>query len=221
MLQRSLQYPTIGQAWEASLELFLDPIGLNRYDSRGVPCVEVEDLFMDISHPHREPRVSVLYPKEFHPLIDEFTSRLLEPQFGQTSIINDRLFRWKSGDGQELNQLSTVVEMIRVNPDLRYTIIGLWSPALDLFSETPVGPIALYFRRRSDALNLTLVTRTLDAIVGAVQLIVGFANLQQHISRMLGLSVGALRVLALSYHLHDMDLPRVRSMLNGGGRRGS
>jgi|GEM_PF-3344403 hypothetical protein len=212
---RVIAREAIAPAWEASLELFLRSEGLNRYDSRGVPCVEIEDLLFDISHPVREPRVSSLYPKHLHSLVEDFTSRLIAPQSGQTSIINDRLYRWRLQNGSVLNQLETVLEMLHDNPDVRYSLVGLWDPEQDLQSSTPVGPLILYPRIRGGALNLTVVTRTLDAMLGAVQLIVGFSNLQEHMASILHKGVGHLRVLTLSYHLHDMDVPLIRSMLDG------
>jgi hypothetical protein len=210
---RLIQRKTIGAAWEESLQLFLRPEGLNRYDSRGVPCVEVEDLLFDITNPRQEPRVSSLYPKELNYLIDEFTDRLIQPQAGQTSIVNDRLFRWQLPDGREFNQLDAVMAMLANDPDARYAIMGLWEPTRDLRSPTPVGPLILYPRIRAEMLNFTVVTRTLDAILGAVQLIVGFSNLHGYMANKLRVGTGPLRVLALSYHLHDMDIPRIRAML--------
>jgi hypothetical protein len=214
MTKRTVRKPTISAAWEESLYLFFQP-GLHRYDSRGDPCIELEDLYFDIQHPNREPRISPLFPKRFIPFIDSFTERLLDPQVGHTSMINDRLFRWRRRNGTLLNQMETELELLREKPEGRYAIIGFWDPELDLGSEIPVGPIATYFRVRSDKLHGTVVTRTLDALTGAVQLIVGFANLQAHYAEVLGVGIGGLRVLALSYHLHDMDLPRVQSLLEG------
>src|SRR5437763_1191017 len=82
---RVIASQTIAPAWEASLALFLSTEGMNRYDSRGVPCIEIEDLLFDIASPLDEPRVSRLYPKHYHRLIDDFTERLVRPQIGQVS----------------------------------------------------------------------------------------------------------------------------------------
>lgn len=214
MTKRTIRKPTIGEAWEESLHLFFQP-GLHRYDSRGDPCIEIEDMFFDIKYPNREPRISPLFPTRFLPFVESFTERLLDPQVGQTSMINDRLFRWEKRDGSLLNQIEVELELLHSKPEGRYNIIGFWDPELDLGSDMPIGPIMAYLRVRSDRLNATIVTRSLDALTGAVQLIVGFANLQAYFAQAIGSGIGELRVLALSYHLHDMDLPRVASLLRG------
>jgi thymidylate synthase len=209
---------TLAAAWEASLKLFLNPDGLNRYDSRGEPCYEVEDLVLVIKHPDRAPRISPLFPAQFVPLVDAFTDRLLAPQGkGERSVVNGRLFRWRRKRGAgDLNQLETIVEQIRTNPNSRATIMGFWDPEQDLASATPVGPLIAYFRARSGRLNATLVTRSIDALNGATAILVGFAALQSAIALRIGLPSGQLTVLALSYHVHDMDMPRVVDSLGRG-----
>lgn len=203
---------TIAEAWEASLELFLQP-GLNRYDSRGEPCVEVEDLQLRIAHPDREPRVSRLFPAEFEPFVESFTDRLLSSYNGRGATVNERLFRWQKRSGGSLDQLQTVVEMLARDPGTRHAVIGFWDPELDIAGPTPVGPLLAYFRIRNGALNSTVVSRSLDALTGAVQLVVGFANLQRYLAEQASADVGEMVLYALSYHLHDMDFPRVVDIL--------
>lgn len=213
MIKRTISKSTIASAWENSLSLFFQPSGVHRYDSRGDPCLEIEDLFFDIQHPSRKPQISPLFPKALVPFIDSFTKRLIDREIGQISNINDRMYRWQKRDGGNINQLDKVINMLRTNPGGRYSLIGFWDPEIELFSEKQIGPIMAYPRIRSGELTLTVVTRSLDAITGAVQLIVGFANFQSYLAETLNATVGPLRVLALSYHLLDMDLPRVMSLL--------
>jgi len=62
---------------------------------------------------------------------------------------------------------------------------------------------------RNRALNLTVVERSLDAITGAVQILVGFAAFQEHMALRLDSGVGTLTVMALSYQLLDIDVPSI------------
>lgn len=192
------------------MRLFVSGDALNRYDGRGGPCLEVEDVLFDISHPEREPRDSTLLPHAFQDMTLGYTERLLAPELDpQKSTINDRLFRWRMPEGAVLNQHDTVLEKLRADPDGRGTVITFWDPAIDLGSERAVSPLIVYLRLRSGKLHATVVARSLDAMTGAIQLIVGFANLQEDYARRLALPVGRLRLLALSYHLYEFDLPRV------------
>jgi thymidylate synthase len=211
-MANSIDGETVGEAWETSLGLFLQS-DLNRYNSRGEPCIEVEDLQLRIAHPDREPRVSPLFPEEFDPFIEDFTDRLLSSYNGRGATINERLFRWRERDGGSLNQLQTVTEMLAEDPDTRHGVIGFWDPELDIKGSTPVGPLLAYFRIRDGNLNATVVSRSLDALTGAVQLMVGFANLQRYVAEQASVDVGHLVLDVFSYHLHDMDFPQVFDML--------
>lgn len=203
---------TLAEAWEASLGLFTQP-EVNRYNSRGEPCVEVEDLQIQITHPDREPRVSPWFPKEFAPFVESFTERLLSSHNGRDAILNERLFRWPTRDGAPLNQLAAEVALLSEERETRHGVIGFWDPELDMKSSTPVGPLLAYFRIRGEKVNSTVVARSLDAMTGAMQLMVGFANLQRYIAGQTSAEVGEMTLYALSYHLHDMDFPRVFDML--------
>lgn len=208
----SIGSETLAGAWEASLELFAQP-EVNRYNSRGEPCVEVEDLQIQIAHPDREPRVSPCFPKEFAPFVDSFTDRLLSAHNGRSAIINERLFRWPTRSGEPLDQLKAEVALLSEERDTRHGVIGFWDPELDMNSPTPVGPLLAYFRIRDERVNSTVIARSLDAMTGAMQLMVGFANLQRYIAGQTSAEVGEMTLYALSYHLHDMDFPRVLDIL--------
>lgn len=212
---RHIRADTTGRAWDKSLALFLGSEPLNRYTSRGDPCSEVEDVLFDISQPSRKPHISDSFPKSLKPFVDDFGRRLTEEQFGQTSKLNDRLYRWKKRDGTDLNQHALVASLLQEYPDGRYSVISFWDPEEELGSDRQVGPLLAYPRIRGAKLNVTVVTRTLDAITGAVQILVGFAGYQRVLAEELGVAIGSLRVFALSYHLLDIDLPRVVAFAKG------
>jgi thymidylate synthase len=216
-MDRLVRAATLAEAWEASLRLLTSEgsaSSLNRYESRGDPCVELEDVLFDVSHPSREPQVSALYPRDLLPLVDAFTSLLVDRDRGQRSNINGRLYRWRTRGGIELDQVSEIAELLRRNPESRFSVAGFWDPEIDLPSDKPVGSLLAYPRVRAGALNMTVVQRTLDAMTGATQLLVGFSRFQSVLAQLIGARIGALRVLALSYHLLEIDLPRVRMMLH-------
>jgi hypothetical protein len=200
---------TTARAWDKSLTLFLGDGPLNRYTSRGDPCSEVEDVLFEISQPLRQPQISEAFPRSLIGFVDQFRERLTEEQFGQTSKLNDRLYRWRQRDGSTLNQHEVVSALLRDYPDGRYSVISFWDPEEELTNDRQVGPLMAYPRIRGGKLNLSVVTRTLDAITGAVQILVGFAGYQELLANELAVKVGHLRVFALSYHLLDVDLPRV------------
>lgn len=210
---RCITADTIAKVWQKSLSLFIRGEGLNRYTSRGDPCNELEDVLFDIVHPQRKPQISVHFPQSLVPFIEEFEQRLTQEGFGQTSKLNERLYRWRLRDGRSMNQHEIVTALLQDFPDGRYSIISFWDPEDELASDKQIGPLVAYPRIRGNQLNLTVVTRTLDAITGAMQVFVGFAGYQRLIAEELSIDIGRLRVFALSYHLLDLDLPRVQAIV--------
>lgn len=207
---------TIGDAWEKSLRLFQKATSLHRYDSMRGPCVEIEDVLITIASIVREPRISQLFPVSLSPLVEDFTEKLIEKQTGRISTINARLYHWKRRDNSSLDQVLMVIEMLRRQPESRYSIIGFWDPDIDPSFSQPSGPLVAYFRIRSGRLLSTVIIRTVDAWLGAIPALVGFANFQIYIAQAVGVPVGAMKLLALSYHLYEMDIPVVLEKLKGG-----
>ncbi len=210
---RYIRAETTAKAWQKSLKLFLGGEPMNRYSSRGDPCSEIEDVLFDISHPERKPQISERFPNNLRTFVEEFRERLTVQQFGQTSKLNDRLYRWQRRDGSLLNQHDVVASLLHDFPEGRYSVMSFWDPEEELQSDKQVGPLFAYPRIRSGKLNITVATRTLDAITGAVQILVGFAGYQELLAKELGVSIGPFRLLALSYHLLDFDLPRLDELL--------
>lgn len=204
---------TTGKAWENSLKLFWKT-GY-RITSRGDPCTEVEDVLFEVSRPDRSPQISSSYPDSLVPLVEDFRARLVNAQMGQTSKLNERLYRWPQRDGTGLDQHSEVLSLMRQFPDGRYSIISFWDPEEELSSNMQIGPLLAYPRIRAGRMNMTVVSRSLDAVMGAMQVLVGFAGYQQHLAGELEVGIGSLRVLALSYQLLDLDVPRIPAALGG------
>lgn len=200
---------SLGSVWTKSLKLFTTEEVFNRYDSMRGPCIELEDVLLDIKDITREPRIHNLFPSAFIPLVDDFTEKLTQKQSGRVSTLNARLFSWKKRDKKNLNQLSLIISMLKEKPESRYSILGFWDPDLDPESTQPSGVLSSYYRIRSGKLYSTVVIRTVDAWLGAVPAMVGFANLQIYIANQLDVNIGSLNLLALSYHIYEMDLPYV------------
>ncbi|MDQ5825275.1 MAG: thymidylate synthase [Chloroflexota bacterium] len=207
---------TISQAWVESLNLFFRAKEPYRFDSSMGPCIELDDVLLEISSPLRSPQVSNLYPEQYRPLIEDFTDKLAHKQEGRVSATNARLYAWPMPDNKTLDQVATQLAHLEENPETRHCTIAFWNPALDNFSETPVSPLLANYRFRSGKLHSTVVARSVDAWIGALPIIIAFANLQDQLAQAASMQVGPLRFLALSYHLYETYVPVVASALEGG-----
>lgn len=206
---------TLGEAWVESLKLFFKSKHLHRYDSMKGPCLEIEDVIFDVLNPARLPQVSNIFPTHFHALIDDFTEKLTDKQVGHVSTTNNRLYQWSKRDGTKLDQVAKIIEALQLHPESRHCIIGFWDPDIDFFSDQPISPLVAYIRIRKGKLHSTVVARSVDAWLGAVPILVGFANLQSSLAQAVNITIGSINFHALSYHIYETDLPVVKGKLGG------
>lgn len=206
---------SIAEAWEASILLFQTDENLLRFNSQRGPCVEVQDVLFDIelSAPGRD--LSPLYPAEFHSLVDSYASGFLNESPGRESTLAARLYRWESGPDPvgHIDQFDRSVRLLRDRPNTRYNVLSFWDPAIDATVSNPVSPLIAQVQTRHDALSGTLFARTVDAWLGGFPMLVGFARLIRRLAVKADLRPDSMRILAGSYHVYEMDLPILQSII--------
>lgn len=115
-----------------------------------------------------------------------------------------RMRKWWT-DGTYIDQLASVIELLRNEPDTRRAAISLWNPVTDLDKPSKDIPCnnMLYFKIRDGGLNMTVCNRSNDAIWGCYGAnVVQFSVIQEYIAGMLGIGVGVYRQITDSLHVY-------------------
>lgn len=115
------------------------------------------------------------------------------------------------------DQLNTVVELLRKNPDDRRVVISMWDPPADLGANKKDVPCNLMVipRVRTDpyrgkALDITVPCRSNDIVWGAYGAnAVQFSILQEYLAARIGVAVGYYYQVSLNFHAYISVLDKV------------
>lgn len=116
-----------------------------------------------------------------------------------------------SEDGfRVIDQLTTVVELLRKNPRDRQAVIGMWDPGVDLAVNVKDRPCNthIYLRVREDlefgrrqVLDLTVMCRSNDLIWGAHGAnAVHMSMLMEYLAARIGVAMGVMYQMSHNYH---------------------
>ena len=129
-------------------------------------------------------------------------------------------YRWRLWFG--MDQIQTIAEELRTNPNSRRAVMAMWSPAGDLCAigaQNDKGEIVeqvgglrckdvpcnthAYFDTRNGALNMTVCNRSNDAIWGAYGAnAVHFAVMMEYMAAYIGCKVGVYRQFSNNFHAY-------------------
>lgn len=104
----------------------------------------------------------------------------------------------------EIDQVQTVVETLKNDPDSRRAVICLWDPYMDTQEsrDIPCNDM-VFFKIRDNKLNMTVVNRSNDAILGfPVTNLFQFSILMELVANLLGVEVGTYCQFSDSLHLY-------------------
>lgn len=134
--------------------------------------------------------------------------------------------RWRNRFG--FDQLRTLIDHLRAEPDTRRAVLTMWGPREDLANlsskDVPCNTQA-YFDLRGGRLNMTVCNRSNDMIWGAYgSNAVHFSFLQEFIAAALGAPLGVYRQFSNNLHLYveqhgallDAPLPALRDPYKAG-----
>jgi thymidylate synthase len=126
--------------------------------------------------------------------------------------------RWESPDGEQIDQLGDVVEMIRNNPDSRRLLVSAWNPS-------EVGQMALppchslfQFYVADGRLSCQLYQRSADVFLGVPFNIASYALLTHMVAEVAGLGVGDFVHTMGDAHLYLDHLEVARKQLDRAPR---
>ncbi len=120
---------------------------------------------------------------------------------------------WPTPSGEQIDQISDVVEQIRVNPDSRRLIVSAWNPA-DIPSMALAPCHALFqFYVEDGKLSCQLYQRSADLFLGVPFNIASYALLTHLVAAQTGLEVGDFIWTGGDCHIYDNHLEQVTEQL--------
>lgn len=159
--------------------------------------------------------------------VSDFSKRFAEDDGYQHGAYG---YRWRShfdvegaGLSRLPDQLATVIDMLKKDPNTRRAVLTMWDPVADLATDKKDLPCNLNvcFRQRrgavdhtgdytEDHLDMTVFCRSNDAIYGAYGAnAVHFSMLQEYIAGHLGVSVGCYTQVSHNFHAYKDVLDKV------------
>ena len=125
-------------------------------------------------------------------------------------------YRWRNYF--HTDQLNRVVNHLTRSPASRRAVVSMWDPedlvrAMGSYSDIPCNT-HIYFKRKNDELNMTVLCRSNDIIWGAYGAnAVHFSILQEYIASQIGIKVGGYYHFSDSYHAYEEPFNKVSTIL--------
>ena len=115
-------------------------------------------------------------------------------------------YRWRKQFDHD--QLPTIIEMLKQDPDSRRVVLQMWDAVHDLNSPSIDIPCNtnIYFKVRDYELQMTVCNRSNDMIWGAYGAnVVHMSVLQEYIAASLDLPMGKYYQISDSFHIYDTE----------------
>ncbi|GGA26965.1 thymidylate synthase [Psychrobacillus lasiicapitis] len=160
---------------------------------------------------------------DFKAIVDEqmkiFCTKIVEDEqfaekFGDLGPVYGRQWRsWPAKNGETIDQLQTVIEQIKVNPDSRRHIITAWNPAEVEEMALPPCHAFMQFYVANGKLSCQLYQRSADVFLGVPFNIASYALLTHLIAKECGLEVGEFVHTLGDAHLYANHMEQVETQL--------
>jgi len=121
---------------------------------------------------------------------------------------------WPDGNGGSIDQVSTVIEEIKKNPDSRRLIVNAWNVADLTRMAVPPCPVLFQFNVTQGALSCHLYQRSADAFIGLPFNIAGFSLLTHMVASVCGLKVGTFMHSFGDLHLYSNHIKQAEEFLD-------
>ena len=129
-------------------------------------------------------------------------------------------FRWREQFG--FDQLISIVDMLRADPNTRRAVLTMWSPEADLLNAAASKDVpcntTVYFDATRGALDMTVCNRSNDIVWGAYGAnFVHMSFMQEFVAASIGMRMGKYYQFSNNYHTYT-DRPDVDRLLSKDGR---
>ena len=123
-------------------------------------------------------------------------------------------YRWRSAFG--IDQLDEVIQKLSDDPSTRHGVISIWDAAEDLTVPMKNVPCPVMFTLNiiQGRLNLHLIIRSNDMVLGHPTDVAGFALLTHLLARRLDVMPGVLTVSISNAHVYENQMDAVREILD-------
>lgn len=125
---------------------------------------------------------------------------------------------WPAGDGEQIDQISNVVEQIRTNPNSRRLIVSAWNPALVDAMALPPCHCLFQFYVADGKLSCQLYQRSADIFLGVPFNIASYALLTMMVAQVTGLKPGTFIHTLGDAHLYSNHFEQAREQLTRSPR---
>jgi thymidylate synthase len=121
--------------------------------------------------------------------------------------------RWETADGRVIDQLSNVVEQIKVNPDSRRLIVSAWNVGeLEQMALAPCHLLFQFYVARGK-LSCQLYQRSADSFLGVPYNITSYSLLTAMVAEQCGLDAGEFVWTGGDCHIYSNHVEQVRTQL--------
>ena len=120
---------------------------------------------------------------------------------------------WPAPDGRHIDQIATVVEQIKTNPNSRRMIVSAWNPALVDDMALPPCHAMFQFYVADGKLSCQLYQRSADIFLGVPFNIASYALLTMMVAQVCGLQAGEFIHTLGDAHLYSNHFEQARLQL--------
>ena len=120
---------------------------------------------------------------------------------------------WPAPDGRHIDQITTVVEQIKNNPNSRRMIVSAWTPALVDDMALPPCHAMFQFYVADSKLSCQLYQRSADIFLGVPFNIASYALLTMMVAQVCGLQAGEFIHTLGDAHLYSNHFEQARLQL--------
>ena len=120
---------------------------------------------------------------------------------------------WPAPDGRHIDQITTVVEQIKNNPNSRRMIVSAWNPALVDDMALPPCHAMFQFYVADGTLSCQLYQRSADIFLGVPFNIASYALLTMMVAQVCGLQAGEFIHTLGDAHLYSNHFEQARLQL--------
>ncbi|MAG29702.1 MAG: thymidylate synthase [Deltaproteobacteria bacterium] len=122
--------------------------------------------------------------------------------------------RWRGEDGTEIDQLASVVEEIRTNPDSRRLVVSAWNVGELGAMKLPPCHLLYQFNVHEDRLHCAMTMRSCDVFLGLPFNIASYALLTMMIAQVTDLRPGELILSLGDTHVYQNHFEQARLQLS-------
>lgn len=159
---------------------------------------------------------NTVYQKELQAFCDKILSdEVFASKYGELGNIYGSQWRhWKTSQGETIDQLQDVIEMIKHNPDSRRLIVSAWNPEDIPNMALPPCHTLFQFYVADGKLSCQLYQRSADVFLGVPFNIASYALLTHLIAHETGLEVGDFVHTLGDAHLYSNHIDQMNEQLS-------